>query len=137
MNGRGEDTSEDTTRPGMQCKDNTRKGGKGREDQKVPQMLLTPAYATKTWERVLFIWTLFPARNKKRERLLSTLYIFLKQCQNENTKHFNNNEIGVDTRKRNIKRARKVFAWEKQSYVYKRESLSTMKKGHVKIDKKS
>ncbi len=46
MNGRGEDASEDTTRPGMRCKDNTQKGGKGRDDQKVPQMLLTPAYAT-------------------------------------------------------------------------------------------
>ena len=52
MNGRGEDASEDMTSPGMQCKDNTQKGGKVRDYG--PQMLLTPAYATQTWESVCF-----------------------------------------------------------------------------------
>ena len=36
MKGRGEQTSEDTTRPGKPYKDNTRRGGKGIDDPKGP-----------------------------------------------------------------------------------------------------
>ena len=36
MKGRGEKTREDTARPGMPCKDNTRRGGEGIDDPKCP-----------------------------------------------------------------------------------------------------
>ena len=104
MNGRGEDASEDTTRPGMQCKDNTQKGGKARDC--VPQMLLTPAYATQTWERVCFyLDALSFAQQETRKSVVNSVNNF-KTMSERKHKHFNINESGVDNRKSNMKKGR-------------------------------